>query len=158
MHFDFRYITTVCALVAVMLAHVDGGQSSVGDTSAGIQPANQVFAAGDTAEVADSVVFEVSAQSTESVSVGAGGLVDDIALLSGSRVRHCELGLLIRSEEGEQVHVAVLDARGRAVLNKRYSPSGGLISVPTNGFPAGVYVYTVRMTDTVYTNSFMVTK
>jgi hypothetical protein len=159
MYYGFRLVTTVFALASMIFVSSYAAQgSSAEDTAGGIQPANQVVMVDDTASVEDEATFGASATAVGSESVGENGLVDDIALLSGSRVRHCELGLLIRRSESADVDVALLDAKGRAVLSKHYSSGSGLISVATDALPAGVYVYTVRMADSVYTNSFMVTR
>ncbi|MBD3241526.1 MAG: T9SS type A sorting domain-containing protein [Chitinivibrionales bacterium] len=87
-----------------------------------------------------------------------GVLFDDIALYAPAEVIHCGLGLVIRNADGSRVSVAIHDAKGRPVLRERYDAGKGVINVRTDMFPTGVYVYTVHMSDTVYTRPFIVTR
>lgn len=119
--------------------------------------ADSLMAAQDT--VAETVVTESTPDAAVLDKVlGQEVLFDDIALYAPAEVAHCGLGLVIRNSEGSRVSVAIHDAKGRPVLRERYDAGKAVINVRTDAFPTGVYVYTVHMSDTVYTRPFIVTR
>ncbi len=141
----------MCVLLIVPLVSTAGvvGTDPVRDTSATGRETVTQAAAADTQSL-DSGALDKA--------LGDEVLFDDIALYAPAEVAHCGLGLVIRNAEGSRVSVAIHDAKGRPVLRERYDAGKGVINVPTDAFPTGVYVYTVHMSDTVYTRPFIVTR
>jgi hypothetical protein len=126
--------------------------------AAGQQAADSTAAAGTDA-VADSARETPFSSSALDKALGTTGAepLDDISLYSSGRVLHCELGLVIRNAEGDHVSLTIHDAKGRSVLSDQYDAGSRVINVQTDAFPTGIYVYTVRMADSVYTRPFIVT-
>ncbi len=115
-----------------------------------------VWAGTDSVAVADSQA--VTAKAVRPVGTAVPELFfDDMALVQSSKVLYCELGLVIRNRDGGEVSVVVHDAKGRSVVSREFGEGAGTINMALSDIPRGVYVYTVRMADSVYTRPFVVT-
>jgi hypothetical protein len=151
-----RWFGTAAAVVAMALCGVAGGTGSgvlrVADSQAVVAATPDTLAS--DAQVTPQRAFPAGAAKPQTLPP----VFDDIALASASRVVHNGLGLFIRNSSGGRVSVAVHDVKGRPVITRRYTASARTITVPTDGFTAGVYVYTVRMADSVFTKPFIITR
>lgn len=116
---------------------------------------------GASTPVGDSTKSSAVARNEKSLDAVLGKLpavIEDIALVASAKVSLNGLGLVVRNGGGSRVSVKVLDARGRAVLSKEYSPGRRTITVAVDEIPEGVYVYSVRIADSVYTRPFILTR
>jgi hypothetical protein len=123
--------------------------------SSGVVRANQLIAV-DPLPTDSSVAKQRNAIRPHQVT--SDGLLDDIGLMPSKKVVFCDLGLIIRNVDGSDVSVAVHDAKGRAIVTKDFSDGQRTINMDLGTMPKGVYVYTVRMADSVYTKPFVVTR
>jgi hypothetical protein len=83
--------------------------------------------------------------------------LNDIALLSSSKVMYNSLGIIIRNASRKQVLVAIHDSKGRKVMAKTYTAGLSTINIKTSQFRAGTYVYSVMIGDSLYSRPFIVT-
>lgn len=148
------------AMVRWGLAAVVGTAAHAGaaaDSSvSGLRLANQVVrdTAADSAsggETADPAEVAAALQSLPAV-------VDDISLFSSRTVTLHDLDLLVRNHRRSAVAVRVHDASGREVLSRDYGPGRAVVLVAMDKVPRGIYVCSVRVADSVYARTFVVTR
>jgi hypothetical protein len=149
------------AVAALMLVWVTLGlraaESEEGSVPAGgIRRANQlVVKAVEPEENADVGV------SDSSVGTARGekeGLLSDMALLSSRTVTYSSLGLIVRNPHRKRVSVAIHDSKGRPVVIRQYGENVPFVNIGTSDLSAGVYVYTVRVGEKLFTSPFIVSR
>lgn len=150
---DERVAVSRKMLIYILLALVVAGWSRAETDQAAKSDTAAVVEKTVDSSASDEAPFDVLDK-----VLGPAEPLDDIALYSSGNVFHCALGLVIRNTEGSKVSVAIHDAKGRPVLTDRYADGPRVISVDTDGFPTGVYVYTVHMADSIFTKPFIVTR
>jgi len=91
-------------------------------------------------------------------SAGQVAAAEDIAQFSSRTVTLHDLDLLVRNHRRGRVAVRVHDAAGREVLARDYGPGRATISVAMDAVPRGIYVYSVRVADSVFASTFVVTR
>jgi hypothetical protein len=124
---------------------------SAADSDSGLHLANAIV---DTQTVA---AHAPSSPSTSHAATAVSApLFADMALLSSRPVMRNALGIVIRNQEHRRVSVRIHDSQGRPVMSRRYSDAPGLVSIKTDQFIAGVYVYTISIGDSIFTAPFIV--
>ena len=133
------------------------GESGEGSVSAGgIQRANQLVV--KDVEREESAGVAAADSSAGSTPARKDGLLSDMALLSSRAVTYSSLGLIVRNPHRKRVSVAIHDSKGRPVIIRQYRTSVPFVNVGTSELSAGVYVYTVRVGEKLFTAPFIVSR
>jgi hypothetical protein len=143
MNLKTAIFSSICAISGFA-----AGISYAADNGAGIRFADE--------HVAKTTQMAAPAEETGRIHQVATPL-NDIALLSYSKVTLTGLGLLIHNSAQKNVLVAIHDAQGRRIFAQEYGAGRSIINIKTDRLTSGTYIYSVMIGDSLFTKPFIVT-